>query len=278
VAFSIYAGGRLPPFPDQTHPRLWISDHIDPHRALAGQDVLTADWCSKIGLSGWGMDGNGPDPTLPPGIPPVGDCGIAGMDHWQMASNAYGAAGAGQSWGTTASISLYEILGGYQPGNAATDQGTVLQANLSYWQKNLIDGNEIIAYGALRPGSWNRAMRVSAMRAFGPLYLGLNFPESGEQQFPGPWQVVPGSPIAGGHCVVDVAEYDETDEIRLVSWGQAVPTTTGFFDTYTEEAWVIIDRAGLQRAGANQYGYDLQGMNTVLQQLTGDSNRLGLAA
>jgi hypothetical protein len=280
VSFEIFKGGRLPPLDDATHPRLWASDFMHPAAwpETAGRSrdggpmvtaTLTADWQGTIPVQGWGMDLNDQ----------LGDCGCAGMDHRQMGAKA----GAGQpwtSWGNTVSLQLYETLGGYVPGNPSTDNGTVLQANLGYWKNTAIQGDQIIAYGALRPGTWDRGMRVLALRTFGPLYIGINCPNSAETQFPGPWTVVPGSPIAGGHCVVQVAEFAAMDEIRLVSWGAAVPANMAFFMTYTEEVWVIIDADSLERIGQNPYGVDLAGMNAKLGQLTGvpDPLSLGRAA
>jgi hypothetical protein len=275
MPFTRFSGGRLPPYPDETHPRLWISDFIHPARypgGVAGPIIeaeLTADWNSRIEVDAWGMDLNDQ----------LGDCGIAAMDHWQMAARAT----SGQSfasWGNTVSLSLYEQLGGYVADNPATDNGTVLQDNLALWQKEGVPTgsgtDKILAYGALRPGSWDRSMRVKTMQTFGPGYTGINCPETAESQFPGPWTLVPGAAIAGGHCTVTAAEYAATNEIREISWGASVPTNEAFLMAYTEEYWVIISDDTLENAKANPYGVDLQGMNEALASLTGRSNPLGL--
>lgn len=265
MSFTRYRGGRLPPHPDDTHPRLWVDDFLSPMRASIPD---TISWAG--GITDWGMDLNDQ----------LGDCGIAGADHWQMAWSQ-AASGSHASWGDALVQETYSAVGGYKPGDPSTDNGISLQDMLSYWRKTgiVLPGgktDKILAYGALRPGSWLRPERVTAMWNFGPLYTGLNLPQSAEDAFPQPWTVVPGSPIAGGHCVLQVEELRATDEIGYVSWGQVVRASRAFLMQYAEEIWVAITQDFIERSGANPDGVDLQGMNEALGQLTGSSNPLGL--
>lgn len=245
-----------PPHPDFYRPRLWLDDFVPKN-----VEPQTADWWT--GVPDFPMDLNDS----------LGDCGIAGMDHHQMSESQFGS-GTCQSWGEATCLTLYEQLGGYVPGNPETDNGTVLQDNLDFWRKNAIDGSQILAYGALR--TWRRAARVHALRVFGPGYIGLMLPVSAEQQFPNAWTLVPGSPPAGGHCVTQAGEVLGTNEIRLTTWGDLISASTGFFMATVSEYWVIITEAGIERNGANQYGWDIAGMNEALAALTGQSNPLRL--
>ena len=248
-----------PPHPDFSHPRLWMDDFMP---KTSPPDGPVADWFSNIAFP---MDLNDTQ----------GDCGIAGMDHYQMSVSKFGG-GTATSWGDSVCEQLYEILGGYVPGDPSTDNGTVLQDNLGYWRHNPIQGSEILGFGALRPGTWLRAERLHALHAFGPGYLGGPLPVSAEQQFPGPWTFVPGSPVAGGHCVTEAGEVTGTNEVRFTSWGAVVKASRGFFMSFVQEYWVIIDAAGIERNGANQYGWDVAGMNEALASLTGQRNPLRL--
>lgn len=278
MAFSIYQGGRLPSYPDFLHPRVWADDFApDPETmlAIAGAGE-TDDWASRV--SEWPMDMNGPDPSNPPQIPDgIGDCGWAGLDHWQMSAHAYGD-GNVRSWGNDTLLQCYGATGGYVLGDPSTDNGTNLQDNLQFWKRNPIEGDEILGYAALRPGTWFRAERVYYQRLFGSLYLGHNWPASAEQQAARgePFTFVPGSPVAGGHCTTDAREMTGFAQIGLPCWGELRPATMGFFMATVEEAWVILTRDTIERNGANQYGYNMTAMNDAISSLTGQSNPLKL--
>lgn len=283
MTFDIYKGGRLPPHPESTHPRVHIDDFFDRPTLMkwfaqaeaAGE--LTVDWRGNIPVDGWGMDANGPDPTAPPVIADtgVGDCGIAGMDHWQMAINA-GQGRAWTSWGSPFCVNLYEVLGDYKLGDPSTDNGTVLQDNLTYWRKTEINGVQLTGFGELTPGSWDRPSRVATMRMFGPLYTGVNLQNAQETQFPGPWLWVPNGSIAGGHCIDQTAELTGTDECQDASWGASVAANTAFQFDATEEVWALLTAESVEANGDNPYGFDMAQLNEAIAAMTGDTNPLGL--
>jgi hypothetical protein len=222
------------------------------------------------------MDLNGPDPSNPAGMENgAGTCGIAGMDHLQMAWNQ-ATRGSCASWGNDTVLSLYEYLSGYLRGDPTTDKGTILQDNLNFWRKEGVNRDKILFFGALRPGSWLRPERIKALQAFGGLYLGINVPESAEQAFPGDWVYVPRSPLAGPHCVVQHGELLGWHEARLSSWGAIVKAATGFLMHTIEEAWVVGASDFIEVNGKNPSGLDVAGMNDALGVLTDTSNPLGL--
>jgi hypothetical protein len=241
--------GRKPPHPNETHPRVYLDDFF--RTPVIPQTVSYGETVS------YPMDLNDR----------LGDCGIAGMDHMQMCW----CSASGQpvkTWGNPKCESLYETLGGYVPGDPNTDQGTVLQDNLKYWEQTGVNGNKITQFGALR--KWDKATRLQALYYFGPLYVGINCPASAQDQFPGPWTYVPGSPIEGGHCIVDIAEDAGLDEIRVVSWGKVVHASEQFFMAYTEEVWVAIDPDFLSlQSGRSPEGIDVAGMEAELAALSG---------
>jgi len=268
MPFRIYSGGRKPPHPDDTHPRAWVQDVWD--TAALESSVAPADsddWGSAVPLDQWGMDGNDA----------VGDCGLAGLDHWQMAVTSR-IEGRWSAWGTDGCLQLYGILGGYVPGDPSTDNGTVLQDNLNFWRHNPIAGVELLGYAALRPGSWTRAVRTGMMQVAGPLYKGLTLQEDQEQQFPEAWHWVPGGVIAGGHCTIQVAELHGPDEAEDVSWGAGVRCNTQFIADATEEMWILFTEQSVDAAGRNPYGYSLADMNARIAALTSERNPLRLTS
>lgn len=271
MPFTRYKGGLRPPYPSHAKPRLYVDDFLTGVKP-GGPEVI--DFFSAV--PSWPMDMNGPDPSNPEPIPDgIGICGWAGPDHIQMAWNQY-AHGSCASWGNDTLLDLYSATGGYVLGDPSTDNGTVLQDNLDYWRKEGVNGDKILFFGALRPGSWFRAERVAALRAFGGILLGHSWPESAEQQFPQALTYVPASPVAGGHCTAQLGELTGQNEIRDACWGQIVAASTGFLLHTVTEAWVIGSGDFIEVNGRNPSGIDLDGMNQVLADLTGESNPLKL--
>lgn len=262
MPFQIYKGGRRPPHSDETHPRLWLDEFLRPE-AVRGTAIAVpqdVDFCSAV--TEFPMDLNDQ----------LGDCGIAGMDHLQLAWSTY-ASGSATSWGDAVCQSLYQTLGDYVPGDPSTDNGTVLQDNLTWWRRNEINGTKLLAFGALR--RWGRPNRVLALRNFGAGYIGLNLQEAQEMQFPDqPWHWVPGGEQAGGHCTTHAAEFHTTDEIRLPTWGGVAKANKSFLMEACEEYWVAIFPGFIEKTGRNPSGIDLEGMNEALTSLTGESNPL----
>ena len=148
-----------------------------------------------------------------------------------MALNAY-AHNEFASWGNDALLKLYGQTGGYVLGDESTDNGTSLQDNLGLWRNEGVPlpgggTDKILFFGALRPGSWFRAERMQAMRAFGGIIYGHQWPESAEHQFPNALTYIPGSANAGGHCTVQLGELTGENEIRDCCWGKTCPPAPG---------------------------------------------------
>ena len=281
MPFQTYKGGLLPPHPSFSHPRLYVDDFLAGVKPGGPAEV---DYYQLVlDQGGFGMDMNGPDPANPPEIPDgIGICGWAGPDHLQMALNAY-AHGAFASWGNQTLLDLYHQTGGYVLGDESTDTGTNLQDNLGLWRNEGVPTaaggtDKILFFGALRPGSWFRAERMQALRAFGGIIYGHQWPESAEHQFPSALTYIPGSASAGGHCTVQLGELTGQNEIRDCCWGQIVSASTGFLLHTVTEAWVVGTEDFVELNGRNPSGIDLAGMNDALAQLTGTSNPLKLSS
>jgi hypothetical protein len=95
---------------------------------------------------------------------------------------------------------------------------------------------------------------------FGGCYIGLNLPESVEDSdF---WSVpiggltgdgAPGS--WGGHAVCAL-EYDPRG-LTVVTWGELIQMTWGFWDAYCDEAYAILSLDWMTSAGQSPSGFDL---------------------
>lgn len=279
MPFQTYKGGLRPPHPSFARPRLYVDDFLA--GVKPGGPAVVDYYQQVLDQGGFPMDMNGPDPSNPPQIPGgIGDCALAGPDHLQMALNAY-AHGSFASWGNETLLSAYEHLGGYQLGDESTDNGLVLQDVMEFWRNEGFPAagggtDKILFFGALRPGSWFRAQRMQAMRAFGGIIYGHQWPESAEHQFPGALTYIPGSANAGGHCTVQLGELTGENEIRDCCWGQIVSASTGFLLHTVTEAWVAGTADFVELNGRNPSGLDMAGMNDALAQLTGQANPLGL--
>src|SRR5208283_2701894 len=72
-------------------------------------------------------------------------------------------------------------------------------------------------------------------------YIGIQVPQSAMDQFNAgqPWTIVLGSPIEGGHCIYIVG-YNATGPV-CITWGKKQQMDWNFFDTYCDEAYVVID-------------------------------------
>ena len=179
----MYKLGRRPP--DYRKPRLWLEDY-----AIGALPTPVYPLDRAVGTS-WPMYLND---TL-------GDCTIAGLGHMVGAWSKIIHGTAGEVLFTNDVIeAVYSAVGGYVPGDPNTDNGCVMSDVLAYWQSTGVSGHKISAYAQLSDTS--EASLNWALKNFGSVYLGINCPQSAQQQFGNaPWTYVKGSPIAGGHCI-----------------------------------------------------------------------------
>jgi hypothetical protein len=248
-----FKGGRLPPDPSKA--RLTLRNYLTP----TGVPRLV-DYLSKV--ERWPMYDNDK----------IGDCTCAGIAHVLEAEATYGE-------GTTVTVTdedvltAYEAVSGYNPRTGANDNGARMQDVLSYWRKTGLAGHKILAFAQVDEKDATTLDR--ALATFGALYVGINFPASAMDQFNAgkPWDVVQGSPIEGRHAI-HVGYYgpDEPASWRLVTWGTVHPMTQKFWESYVEEAWVVITPEWLNAHGTSPEGLDLQALGEDFAQLTGEPN------
>ena len=167
-----------------------------------------------------------------------GDCTIAGSAHMILAWDR-------EVKSTDPVPSSDECVSQYLDLTGGQDTGLVEADLLKTWQTRGLFTNlssKLAAYAPITLSNLDSLKQAIAF--YGGAYLGVNLPESAEQQFPNPWTVVPGSPIAGGHCIVATG-YDEK-WLYCVSWGQIVSVAWDWYTAYTEEAWCLIPEQFVQ--------------------------------
>jgi hypothetical protein len=239
--------GRKPN--DPTIPRVNMSRHL---RAIS--IPASVNYYTKV--PSWGMLGNDE----------WGDCTCAGDGHIVEQQTYYGS-GQEKVVTTGQALDAYSAISGFNPnagppGDNPTDNGATVQSALQYLQAKGLAGIKIAMFAELDVAKI--AEIKQACYEFGCLSIGVNLPQSAEDQFNNAapdtmpvWTVVSGSPILGGHCVI-VTGYD-ADYVYLVTWGAVVKATWEWWNTYTEEAWGIVSSywaslaSGLDPAGVNKY-------------------------
>lgn len=232
--------GRLEPHPRDTHPRVMLESHVDFTRLPKTPSHI--DRASKV--SEWPMYLNDS----------LGDCTCAAVGHAIQAFTAY--ASTEVTIPQASVLSMYEAVGGYVPGNPDTDQGCNEQDILTYWSKTGVNGHKISAFAELEDCT-NVSKLRQALYLFGTVYLGINCPESAQEQFSRhePWTYVRGSEIEGGHAIVLQAA--KGSDMEIVTWGALQGMQPSFAEHYIEEAWVIITPDWIAENGNDVDGFSL---------------------
>jgi hypothetical protein len=203
-----------------------------------------------------------------------GDCVEAGNGHMVMQQTFFG---QGSEFTVTTSDALneYTRITGFNPADPNTDQGTMIQDGLNDLRKNGFSGHKIAAFAQLDPTKIDDVKL--AVAEFGAVSIGFAFPQSAMNQFNTgkPWDVVKGSPIEGGHCVI-VMGYD-AQYLYVITWGAVQKMTYAFWNEYVVrqggEAWAVIDQEWVNQAsGKDVEGVDLQAFGAQFAALTGQAN------
>lgn len=251
--------GRLSPHSEETHPRVHLANYLY-HDVRAGADKTlphTIDWISRV--PSWPMYLNDR----------IGDCTCAGVGHAIQALTAF--ATTEKTVTDNDVLKAYEAVSGYNPSTGANDNGAVMQDVLHYWFHTGLAGHKISAYASVNIR--NLAEMRSALRWFGSVYIGINVPQSAEDQFSAgqPWAVDPGADnsIIGGHAVV-IQEWDP-QYARLITWGAVQRMTWDWFEKYGEEAWVVVTPDFIEANG-------LEASGVSMHQLVADFQTLGGSA
>lgn len=184
-------------------------------------------------VTAWGMDGNDQ----------YGNCGMCGSSHLIAAWDAI-TGSADPIPDEAQTIEQYKAITGCVTAGDANDTGLVLSDVLKLWSNvGLFGDNKIAAYA---PVNHKAIVDIhQAIAEYGGCYVGVNLPQSAEDQFNAgmPWTLVGDAPV-GGHCVVFIA-YDAGSSrgpgwLYAVTWGKVVRVDWTWFAHYATEAWAIV--------------------------------------
>ena len=254
-----------------------MTRHLD---ALGAPPAMSPDWTTAVtkqAPNGWLMFANGPDPTAPaPLAQGMGDCVAASTFHADMLRTAN--VGTISIPTTEQVLAFYAILQGYKgdPTNAA--------AVLAFLEQNDNGANESTAEQILtKTGYLNIKLDGSAnldpkqldqlkwgICIFGAVRLGLNLPDSAQDQFSNnqPWTPVANAQLDGGHDI-QLVGYNGIDYFG-VSWGALVTVTPAFLTAKYDDGTPYLEEAHAELAfdWVNQAGTCPANLN--LPQLLAD--------
>lgn len=157
----------------------------------------------------------------------LGDCVIAGKAHVDGVESAN--AGAEIVYDDAQILAWYGAIGGYVPGNDATDNGCNMLTALQYWKAQ----GDIVGWLAIDPTDLVKVK--TALWLFENLYMGMELPAPWVTPMPSKsgviWDVA-GAPVPdNGHCVMGAA-YDEAGSIKICTWAMLLELTARAIATY----------------------------------------------
>jgi hypothetical protein len=207
----------------------------------------------------------------------LGDCAEAAIGHgeqvWSVA--------AGKSMLTLPDScieSMYESQG-YVPGNAATDQGTVLQSLLTYLVQTgipLADGSrqKLFAFVELDPTNEDDLNRATYESGF--IYIGMNVPKYAEQALDTLGSLLDVDPngdptIIGGHCVICAGA--SPGRRPFISYGnKAYAMTTAYWHQNVDEAYALVSPEFCAANGMTPLGQTLDFWDSQMIAIRGVSS------
>ena len=187
----------------------------------------------------------------------LGCCTVSGIGHALMAWNAEVHQHDHIPTDSEIEKEYFELTGG-------ADAGCVEADVLQQWHQVGMFGHKIPGYAPVNVHDLKGFHQAVAF--YGAAYLGVALPESAQEQFAAdqPWTVVPGSPIAGGHCIVAVG-YDQ-HYVQIITWGKVVNVSYPWLATYMSECWAILPHQ-FESAGKDGAGIDLKSLQADLAKL-----------
>jgi len=193
----------------------------------------------------------------------VGDCTIAGMDHFFRAqAKLYNCKYSDPS--TSALKSKYFHLTGGQ------DSGLNEEFVLNTFHKESFFGSKVEAFAPVSTTSllqWHQSIAF-----YGGLYLGIRCPESARRAFQKELEtktVVPwtyeGEETEDGHCVVALG-YGPNGGLHCATWGGIAVLTPSFLAHYLDEAWVILS-SELVEAKGDTLGLNIEALKEDISHI-----------
>jgi hypothetical protein len=165
----------------------------------------------------------------------LGDCVIAGGYH--VVGVETGNAGDLFHASSAQVIKDYGAIGGYVPGNPATDQGCDEQTALNYWtQHGFANGTKLLGWLAI--DATNKSEVMSAMDLFENVFFGIELPDAWITPFPSGdgfvWDKAGAANPQNGHAFVGVG-YNSLG-VQIDTWGMIGTITWAAVAAYASKA------------------------------------------
>lgn len=198
----------------------------------------------------WGMDGNDT----------VGDCGVAGFHHGDMAVSDDTAT-------PQLPVTADELVQYYLTYTGGQDNGVVLADFLAYVQQNNFFGRKVAGYAPVSIADF--ATLQFTVNAYGYAYCGIQVTDRMEQAFSDstPWtaSMFTHGNVQGGHCVPLVG-YDDTS-LYCVTWGRVQAILYSAWHLISMEAWAVI-MGEVPASGLDKHGVSLVSLSSDLTRLS----------
>jgi len=149
----------------------------------------------------------------------LGDCVIAGGSHMRGITSG-NATGTPVLFTPSEIIAMYSAIGGYVPGNPATDNGCDENTAGSYWMSTgFPDGVKWLGFVGIDAA--NKTEVMQAIDLFEAVMLGIELPDAWVNPMPSSpgfvWDLAGEPDPENGHCVIS-GGYDDVGVI-INSWG-----------------------------------------------------------
>lgn len=240
--------------PKNDYRTLCFADYIDHANLPAPRPAWR--WGSKV--TSWPMLRNDA----------IGDCTIAGALHMVQLWNS----DTGKFYTPTDQEAMdgYIAVTGaegatFDPATGDNDNGCAMLDVCNYWRKHGLGGHKIAGYTQIEPGNTSHLMLASYL--FGGVYIGMALPNSCKTQ--SVWSVPtggprgPGAPGSWGGHAIPVVWYDHYG-LCVVTWGQLLWMTWGFFQTYCDEAYAVLSQDWLNNQGVAPSNYNFSALEADL--------------
>lgn len=163
-------------------------------------------------------------------------------------------------------MALYQSLSGYNPATGQNDTGLAMTDVFDHWFKNPIAGQKLL--GWVKIDVKNRTHFEQCINLFGTCDVGVQFPQSAEDQFANnqPWDIVGrDGGILGGHDVPYLGYGSEGE--TCITWGRRQQCGIPWFQTYADEGYGLIMEGWFDTAGKTPSGFDSDALWKALQAL-----------
>lgn len=192
-------------------------------------------WEYKINPATIGMYGNDQ----------VGDCTCAEVAHHLMLMTAH--TGTMFTPDPAEVIKMYSAISGYDPtqtdsnGNNPTDTGCAITDVMAYMVTTGLQGHKYDGWASIDPS--NQAHRQLAVYLFGGTNVGVQLPQSAQDQFSAgeTWEPGGDDTIEGGHCILQSGYGAEG--VNFETWGKGDQKATNAWDSqFVDECYVPLSK------------------------------------